>query len=459
MASAKWSVTLLDGISVARPGGLAVPLPTRKSAAILAILVVAEGRLVPRARMAEILWPHSPAAQRSQSLRTELATLREALGSQSPLAITRATCRLPSETVRSDYPPATVEDYTRLAPEMSEPWFRDLRRGRTGNLEKGETVRPASDPEPDALFHRLLQWSLDENPDCTLDLMRASPDLACSLLPAELDAICDRIRGYIGPAHSSYGWLRFFQGFAMCGLGNYVARFTILHQASEWAAERKDTRLFADALLWETACLIVTGRAELAAKRAERAMSFVDGSDARAIARIRHAQGLASHHCGRFRDGDALFLAALDSPFYQSTLIERANLLSHIALFRATNEDVKGASAMTHEITQICGPFLSWHLKGSLLLTKTLMYLAEGEREAAEKDLTQLSHHAQLLGSPDLTIYAEETLARLRLESSDRTSAIKHLRKGVQRRKETNMGLTPWDQTRLKPVLAALERS
>ncbi len=57
-----------------------VDLPTRKSAALLALLAHAHGRAIARERVAAMLWPRSDEVQARGSLRQALAQLRRALG-------------------------------------------------------------------------------------------------------------------------------------------------------------------------------------------------------------------------------------------------------------------------------------------------------------------------------------------------------------------------------------------
>ncbi len=418
-------------------------------------MAASEGRPVARERIAESLWPEATRSQQAQSLRTEIAALRSAFGPDAPFEINRTTMRLVPERATTDYPP-TPGDFDRLAPEMPEPWFVSLRRGQNHEVATSSLRTIASPPE--ALFENLLLWSVEDNPGRTIELMRASPELTCSLVPAVLQRVCGMIRPAMRRDDEGFGWFRFFEGFALGGHGTFDESLRAFREASEFASRRKDRRLFADTLLWETAVLIVMGRAVLAERHCERAYTFIEARDRDSLARVLHAHGLAYHHCGRFAEGDATLRAALEMPFYQAGLRERAHLLSHMALFRAAHGDVRGATDSLEKASEFWGHTNEWRLKGVRHLTQTLMWLGP-DPEAAEKELALLTRHADLVQSDDLTIYAEETLARLRAQENDTATARRHLRQSLSRRREAQMGLTRWDRDRLQPVIAALERT
>ncbi|MGE0718631.1 MAG: BTAD domain-containing putative transcriptional regulator [Alphaproteobacteria bacterium] len=73
------TIRLLGRFAVAI-GGLPVELPTRKAAALLAVLAREPGRPHAREKLAALLWPLSDATQARASLRQALAQLRRALG-------------------------------------------------------------------------------------------------------------------------------------------------------------------------------------------------------------------------------------------------------------------------------------------------------------------------------------------------------------------------------------------
>jgi len=87
MAQAR--IRLLGGFEVSDGAGAAVPLPTRKTQAVLAMLARKPGSAVARARLAGLLWPDRPDAQGRASLRQALASIRRALeacGAAGPAA-------------------------------------------------------------------------------------------------------------------------------------------------------------------------------------------------------------------------------------------------------------------------------------------------------------------------------------------------------------------------------------
>ncbi len=80
--SARLHIRLLGGFAVERDGA-PITLPTRKAAALLAILAMPPGTLITRERLADLLWSRSAEAQARGSLRQAVAQLRKALGDES----------------------------------------------------------------------------------------------------------------------------------------------------------------------------------------------------------------------------------------------------------------------------------------------------------------------------------------------------------------------------------------
>ncbi|MEY6432998.1 BTAD domain-containing putative transcriptional regulator [Thioalkalicoccus limnaeus] len=80
--SARWHIRLLGDFTVERDG-IPISLPTRKAAALLAILAMPPGTLVTRERLADLLWSRSAEAQARGSLRQAVAQLRKALDDES----------------------------------------------------------------------------------------------------------------------------------------------------------------------------------------------------------------------------------------------------------------------------------------------------------------------------------------------------------------------------------------
>lgn len=336
---------------------------------------------------------------------------------------------------------------------MTEPWFNELRRGVVGGLDQQQE----REPDPSDLLLRLLKWSLEDQPDSTLELMRASADLTCSLLPMELQRLCERIEPRVSLQDRSYGWFRFFEGYAKGGLGLFPGSLGDLKVASQWAVSHRDMRLFAEALLWQTAVLIVSGRPKLAVEQAEKAATILQSGDPSLMGRVRHSQGLALHHSGRFQEGEVALNAALESAHYQAKTLDRAQLLSHIALFRATQNRIDAAEDALSAAIATSGNANQWQMKGAYHLAKAWIALGTGDREDAQTEVELLGAHAELVGNTDLTIYAEETLARLRAEEKDKKQALAHIRKGMKLRQKTAMGFTKWDEARIKPVIEAMD--
>ncbi|HEX7128422.1 MAG TPA: winged helix-turn-helix domain-containing protein, partial [Thermodesulfobacteriota bacterium] len=72
-------IRLLGGFAVEGSDGRPVGLPTRKAAALLAVLASRPGATYTRERLAALLWSQSGEAQARGSLRQALAHVRKAL--------------------------------------------------------------------------------------------------------------------------------------------------------------------------------------------------------------------------------------------------------------------------------------------------------------------------------------------------------------------------------------------
>jgi DNA-binding SARP family transcriptional activator len=80
--SARLHIQLLGSFAVERDGA-PITLPTRKAAALLAILAMPPGTPIARERLADLLWSRSAEAQARASLRQAVAQLRKALEDDS----------------------------------------------------------------------------------------------------------------------------------------------------------------------------------------------------------------------------------------------------------------------------------------------------------------------------------------------------------------------------------------
>jgi len=96
-------ICLLGGFTLSR-GEARVALPTRKSAALLAVLALRPGEALSRERLSDLLWSRSAPQQARASLRQALAQLRRSLdgGLEDPVETISDGVRLRVEQVRVD---------------------------------------------------------------------------------------------------------------------------------------------------------------------------------------------------------------------------------------------------------------------------------------------------------------------------------------------------------------------
>ena len=94
-------IQLLGGLSASNDGEPVVP-PTRKAAALLALLACRPGTPLPRERVCGLLWSRSPEAQARASLRQALVQLRQALKAPDAIEATTADIRLAPDRAEVD---------------------------------------------------------------------------------------------------------------------------------------------------------------------------------------------------------------------------------------------------------------------------------------------------------------------------------------------------------------------
>ncbi|WP_376096207.1 BTAD domain-containing putative transcriptional regulator [Roseomonas sp. CCTCC AB2023176] len=95
-------VTLLGPVRLSGPDGAERPLPTRKSRALLAFLVLARGRPVSRGRLASLLWERSGEVEARGSLRGAVAELSRAIGDTGILRADRDSLRIEPASLAVD---------------------------------------------------------------------------------------------------------------------------------------------------------------------------------------------------------------------------------------------------------------------------------------------------------------------------------------------------------------------
>lgn len=117
-------VTLLGSFGLTLPDGMPVHVETRKARAVLAILLMAGGRAVPRERLAGMLWSRGESRQSLASLSQALYSLRRALDEAVPDLIWADVEAVSVDITRTEVDALAVVEASKQGTE--EAWQRCL---------------------------------------------------------------------------------------------------------------------------------------------------------------------------------------------------------------------------------------------------------------------------------------------------------------------------------------------
>lgn len=123
-----------------------LPITSRRSQAMLAMLALAPKSAVTRDRMAATLWPDRDEDQARASLRQELSALRRVLGDGAEIVSADASCiRIDSDRLNPDFGDASTGEFLEGLDLRSEP-FDDWRRDEAARIR---SEPPQGEAAPD----------------------------------------------------------------------------------------------------------------------------------------------------------------------------------------------------------------------------------------------------------------------------------------------------------------------
>lgn len=450
----RWRFRFDQTFRAYNPNGIEIQFSTRRAAAALAICILEAGKPVSRLDLAKWLWSSVPANQQMQSLRKALSDLRHNLQSAggSPLEIHRQTCIWDSLGFDSNH--AELLDDPQLKgtflAEFRDEFFLQMRQDtRLGvSTSKVETTNHQETLES---FRRVVQWSLERDPITAIDVLRSAPELGMDLPPNELRAATAPALHEM-PLDSLQGaWATYFNAIVDLFRGEVLKSSKAFAASTRAGIALNDANLVAESMIPGVHARLVTGNTEEALRMADVGLAVLENHKSPSrMGRTLHARGLALCHLGRYKEGLVSFEMALNSPIYEQYTLERGHLLSHIALFGATNGEIGSATKRLEEAQAILATHPHWRLENACALTQGCISLRLGELERADKSLAIVERVGELIDEPSVAIYGIEmraVLARMRREPEISKS---FLEKSIKSRQRFRLVHTAWDVGRLR---------
>lgn len=459
--TAPWTISLVGGLAVTRPDGTPAAFRTRKASALLALLVLRKGMALSRVAIGEALWPSVPSSRRSTNVRQALAHVREAMGAESPVVISRTSCRVDMARVLCPDLDAILADpiMSRQAlPEMIEPWF-DVWRRNLAYSEHGVGDVNGLDQR----FHNgsaaslinVLDWCIHYRPKAALEIVRALPELAQAAPPGEMIKVMDAVLAVVPATDPLFGWGLFQRAVALAMVGQADRSLAQLFAAKEHAVAHKERDLFVETCFYYASAQLVTGESALAQATLKEAneMKLGRGSPARTV-RLRHGLGLALVHNGEFRQGLDALRKAYEQCDEREIPFERAYVAANLAWLEATCGNLKRARRVLDQVRTMQSAS-SWRIMLTCFLAEAACALAENRIDEARERSAQAIQLGEGYVAPGFLLYAHELNALCSLKVGDTDMALRHWNKSKTLRHDGKVQLTVWDRHRLRDLLEA----
>jgi hypothetical protein len=454
----QWTIQLRGGLRVLGPSGDEVQFATRKAGAVVATLALKEGHAVSRSELSQALWPEARASAQLGSLRQALRLINIACGGQAPLITNRDSCRLNAQQAK-----VVREGEGLLVPEMTEPWFDDVRR-KDGTVEPfhfGNDVElsRAYDRESTAAAGLLdaLDWASINRPNECLRMACCAPELVESAFPNRLIPILDRALAGTSPDDRLYGWGIVMRGFSQILAGRFELAMPQLESARELALVQKNRWLYTMSSFYIAAQQILEGRTKDAVRTITEAKRLrLTAKDFNVAVRLRHGMGLALIHDGQVRAGLRELWTAREESSEHAAPYEHAYVTANLAWFEATVGTKAKAINLLEEVKTLPAAS-SWRLELTVLVARAAVALQEGHHAEATSCCRRVIDFCRGWKVHGCDIYAYEMLAKQALLQGKRELAQEFLDDSMQLRLITGYRFTMWDRARLEPFKAHLD--
>lgn len=427
----EWLWSPWGGFLLKNPQGEEARVPSRKAAALFAILVLKPHRS--RVDLASWLWPGHPPSAARDSLRQALAVLRTILG---PEAVTGDR-----ESIQLHLPVRVIP-----RPHAGEflPGFDEL------PLSQYRTSLAAPAESPSLSFKKAAGALLDAGSPASADMLAAGMDLFTGLHPQDCLQLSRRVFQAVSPAHPQWGWVLYASARSAISMTRLVSARTTLEQSRTWALAHGDGPLYYLSTGYLTHIAILQGD-WAAADRMTQALEDAAQDDAKGAAcqTSLYVRALLCHHQGRKEEGQAL-LQKWRRAFPHVEGVEDACRKAIMGLFLCIYGDPEAGLRLQEQAAE---PFKSWgywRLESILAMGRAASASAEEALPWHEK-VAQLGEEYQCA---DFMVYGlegqAEALARMGLPREGR------LKLAASRKLRVNLGMiyTHWDRARLPSALS-----
>ena len=427
-----WTLKLYGNFELRSPDGTHVPLANRKVQALVAILALNLREGMGRAEIGQILWPASSVAKRQENLRQTLARARKSLGAEN-LTVSRSHCRLAdSFHVRSDFADSSLRSHSVFMPGFEGDWFDRVR---------GESSAVIDRSVLDSFLH-VLEWLSGHDPNRMLALMRDNHGLTFGL------RCPDRVRllGRVTDESVLPGW-KDFLSTGLWGMRDDVPQAAQNFRRIVSIAETHgDTLLAVQASSQLSLCLVWQNKCAEALEVIDWCCATASKtSDKELWATATQMKGNILIHNGQLDAGLPLIERA--EQLYKDPIdstIMRVLRGSYLASGGRRSEAAR-CLEMPGGKRETGHAFLDtiW-----LLATAVLESKDQDGRESIQ-DFHQVADQTVAYGNAQLTIIAEEELAKAYLRTGDVSEARTRAGRARKLRQRLSLSYTPWDEVRL----------
>lgn len=432
-----WKLRLFGSFALYNPDGHCVRVADRKVEGLLAALALHRDHGIERRTVADILWPTKAPANLT-NLRQALSVLRRILG-ESAIESSRQHCRLSSEIqLASDLEDGTKRDGI-FMPGHEGEWFEQVRR--ESDLDDSNLLSaPASVVSS---FYKTLEWFAVHDRSGMHALMSARNSLTRGFVYADLLHLLRSAPDDPG----LIGWAAYWQGTAEDDL---EACAQLLRTALREAKSSGDLALASEACLELGKVYSRTGKLD----RALRICDIADGvaASSKSKAAAANALRLRGNVWMNWEDqtAGAVLLrkaeAKIEDPVELATSIcSRAFLEASAGSFETASQTMEGSISLSKQ--------LGHNRIGNVsALTKILLLLSEGKKDACSVELGKLADEYFAVGSTQFAVYAEELLAKLHYLEGNRAFAKQRLDSARKSRTSSQMVVTNLEAQRIKQL-------
>jgi hypothetical protein len=420
-----WRIQYQGELKVFSPESRAIHFPTRKAAALVALLALEEGRRATYAQIASWLWPSFEASKGYANARQAVAMARRALGSAHLVSISQGVAL--ALDFSTDLDSATGE----LLVEFEGQPFDGIRERHSKPLSAGLQDN----------FVNVLYWYSQYDMDGMFEMMRADLGLSLNLGPKILLPLISSFR----PLRKMKGWSAFWKGY--CSLNTDPSGAALLlRSAAQAGLDAKDWTLGVQAYVWASCAHILAGEMPSASQTIALGRNLaIRTRDPNLVLATEELQATLLLHTDQYPKAVKILREAADSDIIGK--IQWASNMSSVAFYEACAGEEKLASRHLEAVRAVSAETKLLRIDLISDLAEGYLRLNGGDLPGAESAFRRLEDVTRRQGCVSFQIYSLEGLAvsLLRQGSGDRSS----LGEATRLRKSARLRRTAWDLSRL----------